>query len=404
VNLWKSLKGLPRDVWILSVATLINRAGMMVLPFLVLYLTRELGFSAARAGATLSVYGFGSLVSAPLSGRLTDRIGPLPVMRASLALTAVLLFIYPYVESFPLLVAVTFIWAVAADSFRPASMVLIADVVEPERLKSAYALYRLAINVGMSIGPAAAGFIAANAIGWIFIADAVTSLAAAIVLVVTAFNVVHTPSKEEYSSSPFKLLVLDDRRMTLFLGASMLFGIMFYQIDGPLPLFLVQDLHQSPAFYGLLFSLNTVLIVLMEVPLNAATSHWAHWRALALGAFLTALGSGMFGFASGAPFVIVAMVVWTFGEMMFFPQAAAFVAEIAPQHRRGQYMGAYALAFGLGFVIAPWAGTASYARFGGKALWIGVFFVGLVSTLILTRVTVQRRILSIPVSPTSENT
>ncbi len=283
-------------------------------------------------------------------------------------------------------------------------MVLIADVVEPERLKSAYALYRLAINVGMSVGPAAAGFIAATNIDWIFIADALTSLAAGVVLIVTPFNVVHKPSDKEYSSSPFKLLVLDDSRMTLFLGASILFGIMFYQIDGPLPLFLVQDLHQSPAFYGLLFSLNTVLIVLMEVPLNAATSHWAHWRALAIGAFLTALGSGMFGFAGGAPLVVLAMIVWTFGEMMFFPQAAAFVAEIAPQHRRGQYMGAYSIAFGLGFVIAPWAGTASYARFGGKPLWIGVFLIGVVSTLMLTRVSVQRRILPAPVAPTSENT
>jgi predicted MFS family arabinose efflux permease len=74
MNIWRSLKGLPRDVWILALATLINRAGTMVLPFLVLYLTRELGFSASRAGFVLGVYGAGALVAAPISGRLTDRI------------------------------------------------------------------------------------------------------------------------------------------------------------------------------------------------------------------------------------------------------------------------------------------------------------------------------------------
>ena len=59
MNIWRSLRGLPRDLWVLSVASLVNRAGTMVLPFLVLYLTRELGFSAPRAGLALAVYGAG---------------------------------------------------------------------------------------------------------------------------------------------------------------------------------------------------------------------------------------------------------------------------------------------------------------------------------------------------------
>ena len=84
MNLWRSLRGLPRDLWVLSVATLINRLGTMAIPFLVLYLTRELGWSAPRAGLALGVYGAGSIIAAPISGRLCDRIGGLPIIRASL--------------------------------------------------------------------------------------------------------------------------------------------------------------------------------------------------------------------------------------------------------------------------------------------------------------------------------
>jgi MFS family permease len=76
--------------------------------------------------------------------------------------------------------------------------------------------------------------------------------------------------------------------------------------------------------------------------------------------------------------------------MMLFPQAAAFVAEIAPPSRRGQYMGAYSLAFSLAFAVAPWAGTASYARFGARLLWIGVFFVGVISAMMMLRVTTEK--------------
>lgn len=388
LNIWRSLKGLPRDVWVLAMATLINRAGTMVLPFLVLYLTQELGFSAPRAGFALAIYGVGAIIAAPLAGRLSDRIGPLPVMRASLFLAGGLLLIFPFVRGFISVLVVTFFWAVVTELFRPANLAIIADIVPADKLKPAYALSRLAINVGMSIGPAAAGFIAAKSFFWIFIVNAISTLAGAAVLMWARFDSAqHHVRQEHESRSILSSLVLDDRRMVLFMGAILLTGVVFFQIEGPLPLFLVEDLKLSPAFYGGLFTLNTVMIVFLEVPLNAATAHWPHRRGLALGAFLFAVGSGAFGISSGPIPIIGAMVVWTFGEMMLFPQASAYVAEIAPRARRGEYMGAYSLAFSLSFAFAPWAGTTVYSRFGAGILWLAVFFVGSVSAVMMLRVT-----------------
>ena len=86
---------LPREVWVLCLSALVNRAGTMVLPFLVLYLTRDLGFSAERAGGVLALFGLVSVGGAPLGGWLADRFGSLPVMKASLLLSALFLFAYP---------------------------------------------------------------------------------------------------------------------------------------------------------------------------------------------------------------------------------------------------------------------------------------------------------------------
>ena len=387
MNIWRSLKGLPRGVWVLSAATLINRAGTMVLPFLVLYLTNELGFSASRAGLALGVYGVGAIIAAPLAGRLSDRIGPMPVMRMSLILSGLLLFVFPLARSFATVLIVTLAWAIVTELFRPANLAIIADIVPVEQLKPAYALSRLAINVGMSIGPAAAGFIAAKSYSWIFVVDGITTVAAAIVLIITPFHTPHRVAPAEGSGSLINTLVLDDRRMVLFLSALFITGIVFFQIEGPLPLFLVQDLKLSPAFYGGLFTLNTIMIVFMEVPLNAATAHWPHRRGLAIGAFLLAAGSGAFGFAGGPVVIVLGMMIWTFGEMMLFPQASAYVAEIAPAARGGEYMGAYSLAFSLAFAFAPWAGTSGYANYGARALWVAVFAVGFVSAVMMARVT-----------------
>jgi Arabinose efflux permease len=151
-------------------------------------------------------------------------------------------------------------------------------------------------------------------------------------------------------------------------------------------LFLVQDLGLSPAFYGALFTINTLMIVFMEVPLNSATANWPHGRALALGSLLFALGSGAFAFATGPEAIIAGVVVWTFGEMMLFPQASAYVAEIAPAAKRGAYMGAYSVAFNISFALGPWAGTAVFAHYGARTLWLSVFAIGAFSAVMMTQV------------------
>src|SRR5437868_13190617 len=89
LNPWRGLGGLPREVWLLFATNLVNRAGMMVLPFLVVYLTRELHFSAAQAGLAFGIYGAAAIGAGPLSGWLSDKIGALPIMRVSLLLSGI---------------------------------------------------------------------------------------------------------------------------------------------------------------------------------------------------------------------------------------------------------------------------------------------------------------------------
>ena len=82
---------MPREVWVLFTATLVNKAGSMVLAFLVLYLTRSLGFSVGTAATVLLLYGVGALLAAPFAGYLCDRLGPIRIMRASLLLSGAIL-------------------------------------------------------------------------------------------------------------------------------------------------------------------------------------------------------------------------------------------------------------------------------------------------------------------------
>src|SRR5215213_10689108 len=183
-NPWRGLRGLPSIVWVLAAAALVNRAGMMALPFLILYLTKHLGVTASLAGLAVSAYGVGGVITAPIAGRLADRIGPFTVMRASLGLSGIVLFIIPLAHSFAVIVGLTFIWAVIADAARPATLSALTEMTPPEQRKAAVSVHRLAVNLGMSIGPAIGGFLALVSFPMLFVVDGLTSLAAAAVLTV----------------------------------------------------------------------------------------------------------------------------------------------------------------------------------------------------------------------------
>jgi MFS family permease len=386
LNPWKGVKGLSKDLWVIYTATLINRSGTMVLPFLALYLTTRLHEDAATAGLILTFYGLGALVTAPFIGKLSDKIGSLTVMKISLFFSGIILIFYPFITGFPILLAVTLLWSIINEAFRPAVMSLISYIAPPDKRRTAFAMNRLVINLGMSIGPVAAGFLAQLNFSIIFYVDAATAILAALFL--TLYPIKYKIDKEEIEREVEKLqshkgTVLKDLRFLFFLLAITPATMVIFQHLGVLPLYLVKDLHFQTSTFGMLTAVNTVLIIFVEVPLNTAMSSWSEKKSLALGALLIGIGFGATAFVSGVIPLIITIIIWTFGEMILFPASSSFAAEISPPNRRGEYMGYFQMSFSLAFTLGPWLGTLVYDNLGGKEVWFAAFIVSAISAAAL---------------------
>src|SRR5450432_3418475 len=76
INLYKnSYGGLSRSTWWLSLVMLVNRSGTMVVPFMTMYMTQDLGVGIGKAGFVMSLFGAGAIIGALAGGKITDKIG-----------------------------------------------------------------------------------------------------------------------------------------------------------------------------------------------------------------------------------------------------------------------------------------------------------------------------------------
>lgn len=385
MNPWKSLKGLPHDMWVLFFTSLINRSGTMVLPFLTLYLTKKVATTPAEAGFALLIYGIAAFIAAPVTGKIADKVGSLKVMKFSLFGSGVIFILYSFIENYYLILVASLFLAAVNESFRPANLSMISELVEPSQRRVAFALNRLAINAGMSIGPVIGGFLSLIDFHFLFYANALSAIASGIYLSSVKWTSLQKAVKHSSAETEkVKLTILSDRAFLFFLVAVIPVNLVFFQHIGALPLYIVDELGFTTASFGLLSSVNTVMIIFLEVPINDYLSSISYKRSMIAGALLAAIGFGLFAVAHTIITLIAAIVIFTFGEMIFFPVTAAYTSEAAPENRKGEYMGYYQMTFSFAFSAGPWLGTVVFQNYGSKILWIGAFAFGLVSALLLS--------------------
>jgi MFS family permease len=372
----EAFSGLSRPVWLLSIASLINRAGTMVMPFLVLYLVEKRGFTTTQAGQTLALYGLGAMVSSYSGGLLSDRFGPLRIMKVSLAGTGLCFLALGHLQGRFAISAMMLALALVGEVFRPANLAALSAASDPGERSRSIALMRLAINAGMSVGPTVGGLLAAFDYGWLFLADGVTSILAAGLLVfafpdrLAAPPAVHSAAKVR-AGSPFR-----DLPVMVLLGMLFVFNIVTFQITSTFPLSL-RDLYGfSEARIGVTLAVNTLIIILFEMVLIHSLSRRDPLKVAGLGCFVFCAGLAMLPFGSGFGYVIFTVAIWTVGEMLAFPLLVSAVADRAPEETRGAYMGLLNFSFAASFVVAPLAGTWVYQNLGARALWLGCGAVG----------------------------
>jgi predicted MFS family arabinose efflux permease len=379
-----TFKGLSKEVWWLSLITLINRAGTMVIPFLSLYLNKNLNFSIPDIGWIMSFFGLGSLVGTWIGGKLTDKIGSYKVMLVSLFLTGMFFILLQYVTTFEGFCAGIFLVMLVADAFRPAMFVALSAYSKPENKTRSVTLVRLAINLGFSAGPAVGGLIITG-IGYqgLFWVDGITCMLAAVLLL----QVLH-PKKAKIQDEikvENPISAYRDKPFWIFFIAMFIFGFVFLQYFSTMPLYYKDAWFLSELEIGLLMGFNGLLIFVFEMPLIKWLENFRNSKIklVVIGLFLVAISFVVLNMSSWIGILIIGMFLMTVGEMIAFPFSNAFAVERAKKGNQGEYMALYSIAFSLSHIFSHNIGMQMVDTFGFEFTWNAITIFALLGVAIL---------------------
>ncbi|WP_020611062.1 MFS transporter [Sediminispirochaeta bajacaliforniensis] len=404
-------RGLPRSVYALFGARIVNRMGDFVRTFLTLYLTRALGLPTALSGTFVMLSAMASSVGAFAAGHFVDSYGRRRIILTSQLASALL------IGSCGFLPTGTYIpWLLIAGTFfmgaiRPAVNAVVADITEADRRQSAYGLLYLGTNIGVAVGPMIAGFLFHHYIRWIFIGDAVSTLIAmAVVFSLVPETIPHagyassgnTPDIEDLERperGTFLSILLRRPQLLVFALLGVCINLIYSQHSFALPLYLDSLFGGAGAAqFGLLMSFNAVTVLVATTLVLGATARFPASFNMGLGALCYLTGFGMLAFVSAFTsfgFFFLSTCIWTVGEILVVTNYQVFVASNTPLTHRGRFNGTMNLSFGIGNMLGPPVAGFFLAHVLFSSFWLFVAGASLIVAtgyyLLYLRTGVKRR-------------
>jgi len=358
----------------------------MVIPFLSLYLNKELAMTKPMIGWVLFFFGLGSAVGSWLGGKLTDMFGYFRVIFWSLLGVGVIFIALLFAKTFWSFSIMVFLASTVGDAFRPANYTAIEAYSKAENYTRSIGLVRLAINIGFGGGMFFGGVIAAYyGYTWLFIIDGITCIAAAFMFYFFLDNrkVKAKVKKEEKPSKYNFKSPYHDRDFMLFSLGMVFMALAFMQLFYTLQLFLNDVYLWNEDWIGYLMSGNGVLIFLIEMPMIYVLEKYSKMKLMRWGFLILGVGFWLLNMPIITVIVpVVAMLFWTIGEIISFPFTNTWAMERTTPENRGAYMGVYTLAFAVGHMFAPLLGFWLIEQFGYTTFWWIIGGFAMISYLI----------------------
>ena len=394
-TLFKSYINLPRNVYILFIADIINSAGSFVYPFLAMFLAIKLGYSEYVSGLFLTIVIVAESLGKLLGGKLADWIGRKIVIIILSILGAAIYIVIAFLKDFKVIPYLIILAGFLKSGAFPAINALIIDSTNRNNRNDAFSLLYLGHNIGFAVGPLAAGFLFVNHISLIFLIDALTTLAALMPIIFFIKETLHEKAgvysdsgevNEAERAETGNVLKIFFRKPVLygFAFISIIFSFVYSQASFSLPLYLEALFNNKGAkFYGTLMTVNAIIVIIMTIFLIAAMKKLSPIISIGLAGVLFAIGFGIIFYSGFFYLFIISTIIWTFGEIINSVSSNVLIANYSPMTHRGRFNAIIAFISGAGFAVGPLL-TGLFIKYNGmKNVWPLTFWLSLFAALMM---------------------
>ncbi|MDX6505085.1 MAG: hypothetical protein QOE29_2210 [Gaiellaceae bacterium] len=367
-----------RPLFVLRLLSTIAFAGFWT--YLGIWAIQQLGASPATVGTIFLANAVVWTVFSWLGGLLSDRIGRKPVLVVGTLGQALCLFaLAPVGHNVLLGVGIVMASSVFNAPAQAATNALVADLVPEEQQEEAYAGTRVASNLGAALGPPlAAGMLALGGWGAVMAGAAALGVGSA----VFAYRMLPAIALPAHARPERTLrTVLADSPFMLLLVSALLASSVYVAYETVLPVVAVSSYALPASLWGLLLVINPLLVTLFQLRLTSAVARYSAGRRLVVAMALMGGPFLLLLWDTSVPTLIVVLIVFVVGEMLWAPTSQAIAARLAPAPLRGAYMGAYGVSSSVSFMLAPFGFLHLRAHAGDGTMWLAVGGVALVAAV-----------------------
>jgi len=382
-------RGLPRSIYILFFSRIVNTTGAFVRPFLAIFLTSNLGISDAQAGIIVTLAIVVNMPGTIGGGWLSDRIGRRWTLLSARTLAAACYVPCAFLGNSMVIPALLIASSFSNGVGNPASQCMIADLTTRENRKEAFSLIYLGINIGFSLGPLIAGFLYNNYIEWIFLGDAFTTFISVFLIyrfVPETYPKLdedscgtYVPHEERPEVGSFVSIMRKRPFLVAFTFINMLLIFVLNQNNFALPLQLkdVFGMAKGPQLFGIVMSVNGLVVVIMTVFLTRLTRSLRPILNISLSGVLFAVGYGILFIATSFTYFIVSTVIWTLGEILNATNSGVYIANHTPMSHRGRFNAFIGTVMTMGVSASPMFIGFYIEAYSLSLVWPLMFAIGM---------------------------
>jgi MFS family permease len=386
--------GLPRSIYILFYARIINKFGGFVYAFLAFYMKTKLGMSEGAIADYVLINGAVSMMSPFIGGYVADKKGRKAIFVFVQLLGSMFFIACGFLtdtrpEVIPkLLIIASFLYNMVG----PISNAMVADITDnQDDRRRSYSLLYLGINIGVAVGPLLGGFLLINYVKWFFFGDAITTIISVFLValfvketMLTGEEMKKVEGGEKMESGVTALIFIKKPVLLLYAVFAILNSAVYAQMGFGLSLHMDHVFGEEfgAAYYGMLLSFNAVVVLVFTIALTELLKRFGPVYNVALSALLNTLGFGMIAFiGSRLPLFFVSVFIWTVAEIVMVTNSNVFIMSHTPVNYRGRFSAFIGFLMGVGFVVSPRFMSFMMVNYSYETAWKGIGIISIIAFL-----------------------